>query len=306
MADSFGIRLNLCYIMQTGDLIMREYKIEPILSPLMVSLDSPEAFYQSSHHIHTDSYEFYLLLSGDVTFSLDQKCYHLRPFDTIIIPPDMIHKADISGDVPYQRIVLHLKETSLLELSTPGTNLFQAFHDHAGQVYHLPEEEQPALSLIKEQLLLTCGMEDRFGRDVLQRSCILMLLIKSIANAKTSEHIPCITPDPLLMQVTEYIHEHYREDISIDQIAETFYVRRSSLCHRFREGCHISLWNYVISKRLIAARKLLCEGASVSDACCLSGFSDYAHFVKTFSNKFGISPGQYGKKAHGGDTIILS
>ncbi len=285
---------------------MNEYKIEPILSPILISSDSPETDYQSNYHIHTDSYEFYLFINGDVTFFIGEKRYHLDPFDYFVILPNTIHKASIHNHTSYQRFILHIKETTLLELSTPQTNFHHSFTGFAGNVYHFSQEEQPAILAIKEQLLPTFNQKKLFGYDVLQQSYLSVLLVKSILNAQNTEHISCAALSPLLVNVTDYINLYYQENINIDMIAKQFSVSRSSLCHQFRTNYNTSLWNYVVSKRLVLAQKLLLEGASLSDACYTSGFSDYSHFVKTFSRKFGVSPKQYGKSMQNKTTIILS
>ena len=55
-------------------------------------------------------------------------------------------------------------------------------------------------------------------------------------------------------------------------------------------------WNYVITKRLVYAQKLLWGGSSVTEACYESGFRDYAHFIKSFTKTFGCSPKQCKKE----------
>ena len=43
------------------------------------------------------------------------------------------------------------------------------------------------------------------------------------------------------------------------------------------------------------AARLLAGGSSVIDACNLSGFSDYSHFIILFKTAYGITPLKYKK-----------
>ena len=97
-------------------------------------------------------------------------------------------------------------------------------------------------------------------------------------------------------EALDYVNTHMTEDISVQDIADALNVSQSYLSHAFKKSTGYGLWNYVISKRLVYAQKLLVEGISVTEACYESGFRDYAHFIKSFTKTFGCSPKQYGKE----------
>jgi AraC-like DNA-binding protein len=64
----------------------------------------------------------------------------------------------------------------------------------------------------------------------------------------------------------------------------------------------VSLYKYVIQRRLISACELLQQGGSVLSACVDSGFEDYTCFLKAFKKTFGLTPRQYLKvQAQHGD-----
>ena len=97
-------------------------------------------------------------------------------------------------------------------------------------------------------------------------------------------------------EALDYVNTHMTENISVRDIADALNVSQSYLSHAFKKSTGYGLWNYVISKRLVYAQKLLLEGISVTEACYESGFRDYAHFIKSFTKTFGCSPKQYGKE----------
>ncbi len=54
-----------------------------------------------------------------------------------------------------------------------------------------------------------------------------------------------------------------------------------------------SIYDYIINLRIIKAKDLLREQIAVSTVCELVGFGSYSNFIRTFSKRVGISPGQY-------------
>ena len=71
------------------------------------------------------------------------------------------------------------------------------------------------------------------------------------------------------------------------------YVSKSHLSHRFKEFTGLTLYQYIIKKRLVVARNMLREGAQVMDACLQCGFNDYSNFLKAFKREFGKSPKEF-------------
>ena len=94
----------------------------------------------------------------------------------------------------------------------------------------------------------------------------------------------------LVSRIIDYLSHHYREEISLDALAERFFVSKYHLSHQFSQSVGTSVYRYVLLKRLQHARQLLLDGGSPSEACRESGFQDYANFYRSFRSVYGISP----------------
>ena len=94
-------------------------------------------------------------------------------------------------------------------------------------------------------------------------------------------------------QVVTYIHEHLAEDLSLDKLASHFYVSKSYLSHKFKEYTGLTLYQFIIKKRLVVARNMLREGLPVTAVCLQCGFNDYSNFLKQFKREFGRSPKEF-------------
>ena len=55
----------------------------------------------------------------------------------------------------------------------------------------------------------------------------------------------------------------------------------------------LTIHQYIMKKRLIAAKLLLLEGSTISEAYIGSGFGDYSNFLKGFKQEFGLSPRKF-------------
>jgi AraC-like DNA-binding protein len=62
--------------------------------------------------------------------------------------------------------------------------------------------------------------------------------------------------------------------------------------HVFRREVGMSAQSYVVWLRIYEACAALASGASLSDAALEAGFSDAAHFTRTFRRTFGLAPSQ--------------
>jgi AraC-like DNA-binding protein len=55
----------------------------------------------------------------------------------------------------------------------------------------------------------------------------------------------------------------------------------------------ISVYRYIMIKRLLMARQLLAAGEPAGQVCANCGFSDYTSFYRAFKTEYGISPGAF-------------
>ena len=59
---------------------------------------------------------------------------------------------------------------------------------------------------------------------------------------------------------------------------------------------HISIYKYILQKKLIRAHKLISEGTNAVDAALLCGFNEYSGFYKVYKKHFGFSPSKTRKR----------
>lgn len=92
----------------------------------------------------------------------------------------------------------------------------------------------------------------------------------------------------------EYIHQHYREPLTIEQIAQAGGVSRRACFRCFRDVINQTPNEYLTQYRLSMAAYLLTHTdkplSAVSEVC---GFENTSYFAKCFKQRYGIPPRQF-------------
>jgi signal transduction histidine kinase/DNA-binding LacI/PurR family transcriptional regulator/CheY-like chemotaxis protein len=101
-------------------------------------------------------------------------------------------------------------------------------------------------------------------------------------------------PQRLVRLVMAYIHEHYAEPISREDLARHFCVNERYLTRCFHQETGVTPIAYLIRYRIQQAKILLEAGQlSVTDVGLATGFSDGGYFGRVFQKEVGITPGAY-------------
>ena len=97
-----------------------------------------------------------------------------------------------------------------------------------------------------------------------------------------------------LLPVIRHIDEHYTEPISMKEMAEQAGVSATSFNTRFREILRMTPSEYVLSRRIEHARRLLAQTSkSLAEIAFELGFTDQSHFTKRFRRITGLTPKDY-------------
>ncbi|MEK3672276.1 MULTISPECIES: AraC family transcriptional regulator [unclassified Paenibacillus] len=249
------------------------------------------------YHRH-DAYEIYLFLRGNAYMYLEQSCYKLVPGDLIIISPGEMHRCICIDNQMYERIGLNIKKSALERLSSGRSNLLACFESHPlGQnnLTRLSREQTVLYCRLADQLI-TCLGSEAYGQDLLAESYATRLLVFINTLYQSSTCSSNNLMPALVSHTMTYIKEHLAEAISSEQLEQEFHYSSKYISRLFREHTGLTVRSYIIDQRISLAKSHLSAGNSVAEACELSGFSDYANFIRSFTKITGISPGRYAKK----------
>ena len=252
---------------------------------------------------HHDFYEIYMLLRGSVSYTVENRIFHMRAGDLMLISPLELHQARVdSNDEPYERIVLWVDRGYLESLSSPHTSLTRCFDTSVPghtNLLRLPGAIGAPLRSTVDRL---CDLRARkdYGSDLLAQGALVELMIGLNRAADSHGDLrPAGTSDQVVDAVLHYINEHYSESLTLDQLAEQFFISKYHLLRKFDAQVGTTVHRYILQKRLMNAKQLLAGGVPPNEVCQYCGFGDYANFYRAFKAEYNQTPRQYIQEAKG-------
>ncbi|MCW7468855.1 helix-turn-helix transcriptional regulator [Leptospira kanakyensis] len=96
--------------------------------------------------------------------------------------------------------------------------------------------------------------------------------------------------DPRIQKIAQKIRMEIPNSIRMKEIGKDFSISEDRLIRLFKENLGIPLRRYLLWVRILRAVKELKAGNNLTDAAHAAGFSDSAHFSRTFKENFGFIP----------------
>ena len=101
-------------------------------------------------------------------------------------------------------------------------------------------------------------------------------------------------PGSLSDRIITYIRSRYRQEITLDEIAEHVNLSPTHCSRAFTRQTGRTISRYITSCRITEARRLLAQPQhSIKEIASLTGFRDANYFTRIFTREEGISPGMY-------------
>lgn len=95
-------------------------------------------------------------------------------------------------------------------------------------------------------------------------------------------------------RIKDYIHAHYAESVTLDNIADLISMSPSSCSRFFRTHTGKTVTDYILDVRLgNAARSLVDTNDSISVICYRCGFNNLSNFNRVFKAKKGMTPSEF-------------
>ena len=250
---------------------------------------------------HHDFYEVYYLLDGQVEYWVDGRIIRMEPGDLLLINPQELHRPLVGSEMDrYERIVLWINK-DYLELLASGKNKLSRCFDQSLPNRICPADaERPILKARMRELVQEYYGRD-FGSNICAQGLFLQLMVQLNRLAVKTED-----PDgeaqqlsPLIQRTMSYIRENISSPLSLEEIAGRLYVSKYHLSHAFSREVGVSLYRYIMLRRLLLARQLLLAGQGAGQVSINCGFSDYASFYRAFKSEYGVSPRAYASATGG-------
>lgn len=246
-----------------------------------------------SFHYH-DFNKIIIFLRGNINYSIEGKSYQLKPYDIVLVNAGEIHRPSVLDSTAYERIIIYV--------STQFLNTYSGVDYDLGYCFERAKKEHSNVlrihSVDRSKLYQVClelehsFTDHAYAKELYQKILFLEFMIQ-LNRTAISNHINYLDSaagSPKLLSILEYINEHLTDDLTIEGIAEYFYLSRYYLMHFFKDETGYTIGNYITEKRLMIAKNLVQSGSLATEACFQSGFKNYSTFSRAFKKTFHMKP----------------
>lgn len=233
-------------------------------------------------HYH-EFFEIYYLEQGRRQHIIEDNQYILQPDEFIIFPPFVMHHSFEENDIPFCRLLLYFNPDVIQ--SAPVLRTLS----ERPRVYKLPHEQSEPIYTLMKAILKEQERDDIYSHELstLMVNQLAVLLVRNSAEAAHPEQRNRVT------DIINYLHEHFTEDISLEQLASHFYISQYHLCREFKRYTSSTIVQYIHNLRVLHAQRLLQESDySITEISKRVGFSNVTHFNRVYKSVTGMSPSQ--------------
>ncbi len=245
------------------------------------------------YHYH-DFHKLIWFISGEVEYHIEGKSYKLEPHDILLVNKGEIHKPFVDFNTIYERYVFYISGEYLEEHSEPDSRLdlcFQtAVREQSNVIRLSPAKSRSLYENIK--LIEGVNHENAYAGEMYSRILFLKLMIElnrcCIGNPevfhKTARY------DKKIVEMLHYINENLAGDLAIEKLSSKFYMSKYHMMRKFKEETGYSVHQYILEKRILAARELILLGTPATAASIECGFQDYSTFSRAYKKLLGQVP----------------
>lgn len=245
--------------------------------------------------------EFVFVESGTVEFLIGSSRYTLGAGEGIFINTQVIHRFEAGKSAVIPNIVfspallspvgslIYAKYIKPLLASSVECLIFSRGHEHGGEML--------------DTLLAMFAAQEAEDVSQLETLALLLklwgLMYETIGAAELRAAArPAAHTQAQLQIMMQYIHKNHPHPITLQDIAQTVSMSKSSILNIFKKYLHTSPVSYLVDYRLKQAAKLLINTEnSIAAIAQDTGFENTGYFCRKFKKLFHTTPGAYRKMA---------
>ncbi len=260
------------------------------------------AFFQGRHDFHTHEFiEMLFVIKGTFRHVIADQTYDETTGGLTILNYNQFHTLKTpNGPVELMNLYWNPKKHPMPQLPEPlATRLNELIPAHPmlghrlNRTRHLqfakPEKAAHLLRLLHSE-----QQEQGQGGEVALDALFRLFLVELCRAAPAVPNDAEKHFNPRMETVRLYLEEHHTEPIHLEELCEISNLRKANLCRQFKRHTGLSTGDYLKQRRLAAAlQKLRTTDGKILAICHDCGFSDIAHFNRTFRTSFGQTPTQY-------------
>lgn len=239
--------------------------------------------WQSVPHTHNYAELFYIV-SGKGQFFIENQVYPVEVDQLVIIDPHVVHTEVSLRAQPFEYIVLGIEGIALGSIGSAGEPFRILAPSGSAEIFSYLR------SILWEMELKQAGYED------ICQAFMEILIIRLLRNSDLAVPVKTqtMTTNRQCAAVRRYIDLHFKEPLTLDQLARETHMNKYYLAHTFKQEYGVPPINYMISRRIEESKHLLTEtDFSISLIAQVLGFSSSSYFSQVFRRSQAMTPLAY-------------
>jgi AraC-like DNA-binding protein len=235
-------------------------------------------------------FELYYLESGRRDHFVNGQVCTLDPGQFVLFAPMSLHGSFGAKDSPFCRIIVYFTSSCV------HSARLAAALNQAGGIYRLPVRQDALFHSVLDALLAAQDAGQPFAEEL---CCALLgqLLVAMLRNTPMRRQQ---IRQGVMGNVLAYLNQNYAQELTIQVLADQFYLSPYYLCHEFKRYTGTSVVAYLNAVRLIKAQQMLgATGKSITEISGEVGFSSLTHFGRIFRQSTGMTPSAFRRAAQG-------
>lgn len=254
----------------------------------MFLFEGEKGNYFRDKHWHR-SIEIFMVFEGHLKFYLNDLEQELNPGEFVLVNSNEIHAID--SPEPNKTVVIQIPLKTFSDYFT-GEQYIRFTHESKKQ-------DVQVVDLIREMFAAYGKKETGYDMRVKSGYYMLLYLLVSVYREldvkdellKQNRKLNKLTP------ITNYMKEHYREELSLEALAEVFGYAPAYISRMFQKYAGINYKDYMQAIRTEHGYRQLVEtDMTISDISMENGFPNNKAFSKAFYKKYGIMPAEFRKR----------
>jgi AraC-like DNA-binding protein/mannose-6-phosphate isomerase-like protein (cupin superfamily) len=235
-----------------------------------------------------NSFLFIIVLSGKGVVTIKDKMYALTTSDCVLIDCKQPYSHQSSEDDPWELMWVHFNGGN-------AQNYYNLFVESVPNYIFQTDNPTTFITLINK--IIEAHSEKSTLTEIITSKLITDILTLCFTEAKKEAEYKDTSIAMKLSTIRSYIDENFMNKISLDLLAEQFYISKFHLSREFKELYGVTIGNYIQLQRINYAKKLLrFSDKSIEVIAYECGISDVSYFNKVFKKSENVTASRYRKE----------
>lgn len=249
-------------------------------------------------HFH-QFYEMLIYLEDRQAGHLIDGAWHdMRNGDIVAIRPSLLHKSAYPEGDSCKRLVINFAFPALpAPLDSYAKKILSIFDKELPFYRFEGKYKEMIFEKLNEIYYLSKSPNELTDFSIHNKFMEFLSLIYLYQNKNVyHNHVEFDNITSKIYDITAYIHSNYTEDLSLNLLADKFYISSYYLSHQFKRVTNFTLTEYIQLTRIRNAQTMLVStNKPITDIAFACGFNSFSQFNRAFNNFVGVSPSKFRK-----------